>query len=115
MQGDGIEVPPQLKVRLDPQVPLTHRNEGHDVLDLIRVEVLQLDLVVVQQPPKEWMRGDCEPALMEGCKGDDVTVGWHCHILVPGNLELHRVGPPTKKTTLDEALHACVGDVGAIP
>ena len=50
VQGDGEEVPSQLEVRLDPQVPLAHRVEGRDVLDPIGVEVLQLDLVVVQQP-----------------------------------------------------------------
>ena len=40
MQGDGKKVPPQLEVWLDPQVPLAHRDEGHDVLDLIGVQVL---------------------------------------------------------------------------
>ena len=61
------------------------------------------------------MRGDREPALVEGREGDDVTIGRHRHLLMAGNQPLHRVSPPTKKTTLDEARHACVGDVGAVP
>ena len=40
VQGDGEEVPPQLEVRLDPQVPLAYRDEGHDVLNPVGVEVL---------------------------------------------------------------------------
>ena len=39
-QGDGEEISPELKVRLDPQVPLTHHDEGRDVLDPIGVQVL---------------------------------------------------------------------------
>ena len=61
------------------------------------------------------MKGDHEPALMEGREGDDVTVGRHRHLLVAGNQPLHRISPPVKKTVLDKALHACVGDVGAVP
>ena len=85
------------------------------MLDPIGVEVLQLNLVVVQQPLEERMRRDCEPALVEGCEGDDVTIGRHRHILVAKNQPLHRVDPPMKKTTLNEALHACVGDIRAVP
>ena len=47
-QGDGEEISLELEVGLDPQVPLAHRDEGHDVLDPIGVQVLQLDLIVVQ-------------------------------------------------------------------
>ena len=99
----------------DASVPLAHHNEGSNVLDPIGVEVLQLDPVVVQQPPKERMRRDCKPTLMEGHEGDDVTVERYRHLLMAENQPLHRVGPPAKKTMLDEALHACVGDVGAVP
>jgi len=47
-QGDGEEISLELEVGLDPQVPLAHRDEGHDVLDPIGVQVLQLDLIMVQ-------------------------------------------------------------------
>ena len=68
VQGDGEEVPPQLEVRLDPQVPLAHRDEGRDVLDPVGVEVLQLNLVVVQQPQEERMRGISIPRSWKGAK-----------------------------------------------
>ena len=66
---------------------------------------------MVQQPLEERMRGDHEPVLIVGRKGDDVTVGRHRHLIMAENQPLHRVSPPTKKTTLDKALHACVGDI----
>jgi hypothetical protein len=40
-------------VILDPQVTFTERDEGHDVLNPIRIKVLQLDLVVVEGPEEE--------------------------------------------------------------
>ena len=56
-----------------------------------------------------------ESALVEGRKGHDVAIGRHRRILMTEHEPLHRLGSPTKKTTLDEALHARVGDVGVIP
>ena len=55
------------------------------MLDPIGIEVLQLDLVVVQQPLEEQMRRDREPVLVEEREGDDVTVGQHRHPLVAKN------------------------------
>ena len=52
---------------------------------------------------------------MEWREGDDVTIRQHRHLLVAGNQLHHRVGPPAKKTALDEALYACIGDIGAVP
>ena len=37
----------ELELGLDPQVPLAHHDEGHDVLDPVGVQVLQLDLIMV--------------------------------------------------------------------
>ena len=53
--------------------------------------------------------------LMEGREGDNIAVGRCRHILMAGQKLLHRIGPPTKKTTLDEALHACMGNFRAVP
>ena len=61
------------------------------------------------------MRRDYKPMLVEGREGDDVTVGRPQHLLMARNQPLHRVSPLAKKTALDEALHACVGDVRAVP
>jgi hypothetical protein len=47
LQGDGKEVLSQLKVGLDPYIPLAQRDECRDVLNPIGIQVLQLNLVVV--------------------------------------------------------------------
>ena len=56
-----------------------------------------------------------EAALVEGHKRHDVAIGWHRHLLMIGHEPLRHVGSPTEEATLDEALHARMGDVGAIP
>ena len=85
------------------------------MLDPIRVQVLQLDLIVVQQTPEEWVGRNHESALMEGREGDDVAVGRCRRILTVGHKPLCRIGPPVEKTTLDEALHARMGNIRAVP
>ena len=85
------------------------------MLDRVGIQVLQLDLVMVQQPLEERVGRNHEPALMEGHEGHDVAVGRCRHLLTTGHEPLHRLSSPTEKTTLDEAIHARVGDVGAIP
>jgi hypothetical protein len=57
------------------------------------------------------MGGIRESALVEGGEGDDVAVERRRHLLVTGYDPLQRLGPHGEKTTLDETLHACVGDV----
>jgi hypothetical protein len=52
-QGDGEEVSPELEVRFDPQEPLTQRDEGCNLLYPVRVDVLQLNLVVMEEPQKK--------------------------------------------------------------
>jgi hypothetical protein len=68
-----------LKWGLIPRNP-SHGDEGHDLLDLVRVEVLQLDLVVMEEPPEEGMRGHPEPALVEVREGDDITIARLRHL-----------------------------------
>jgi hypothetical protein len=114
MQGDKEEVPPQLEVGFNPQIPFAQRDEGHDVLDPIRVQVLQLDPVVVQQSPEEWMGRNHESALVEGREGHDVAIEQRQHFLATGHEPLRRLGSHTEKTTLDEALHMRMGDIKAI-
>ena len=85
------------------------------MLDPIRVQVLQLDLIVVQQTSKEWVGRNRKSMLVEECEGDDVAVGRCRRILTAKQEPLYHVGPPTEKTMLDEALHARMGDIRAIP
>ena len=56
-----------------------------------------------------------ESALMEGREGHDVAIGRRRRLLTTRHEPLHRLDSPTKKITLDEALHVRVGDVRAIP
>jgi hypothetical protein len=80
-QGDGKEIPLVLEVGFDPQVSLAQHDESHDVLDPVRVEVLQLDQVVVKKPLEERMRGYRKPALVEVHEGHDVTIARCRHLL----------------------------------
>ena len=57
-------------------------DECRHVLDSIGIEVLQLDLVVVQQPPEKFVSRGSKPPLMEVRKQDDIVVGWRWHILL---------------------------------
>ena len=52
---------------------------------------------------------------MEGRKGDDIAVEWRRHILTAGHKPLCHIGPPVEKTTLDEALHVRMGNIGVVP
>ena len=85
------------------------------MLDPVGIQVLQLDLVVVQQSSKEWVGRNRESTLMEGREGHDVVVGQRRYLLMTEHEPLHHLGSPTEKTTLDEAIHVRVGDIGAIP
>jgi hypothetical protein len=51
------------------------------LLDPVWVEVLQLNLVVMEEPPEEGMRGHPKPALVEVREGDDIAITW-CHYLL---------------------------------
>jgi hypothetical protein len=51
---------------LIPKYPLTHRLERRHLLDAVRIEVLQLKPVLVEDHPDEPPGGDGEAALVEG-------------------------------------------------
>ena len=48
-------------------------------------------------------------------EGHDVAIGRCWRMLTFRHETLRHVGPPMEKTTLDEALHACMGVIGAVP
>ena len=85
------------------------------MLDLVGVQVLQLDLIVVQQTLEERVGRNRESMLVEGHEGDDVAVGRRRRILTIGHKPLRRIGPPMEKTTRDDSLHACMGNIRAVP
>jgi hypothetical protein len=101
-------------VGLNPQVSLAQCDEGGDVLNPVRVHVLQLDVVVVLQPSKEMM-GDHKPTLVEWHEGYGVTIGGHRHILAAGHDPLIHLRPRSEEPMLDKDLHASTENVGVMP
>ena len=73
------------------------------MLDPIRSKVLQLHLVVIQQPPKELMSRYGESPLMEESKGHDVSFERRWLILIIGQPPLDG-GQRAKEATANEAL-----------
>jgi hypothetical protein len=51
---------------LIPRYPLTHRLERSHLLDAVRVEMLELQPILVQHPADKLTGGDGEAALVEG-------------------------------------------------
>jgi hypothetical protein len=51
------------------------------VLNPVRVEVLQLDLVMVKEPAEEGMRERRKPTLVKVREGDNVAIAWRQHLL----------------------------------
>jgi len=102
-------------VGTNPQEPLTQGDERRNVLDPIRIKVLQLHLVVLQQPLKELMSGHGESSLVEESKGHDIPFGRRWLILITRQLPLLNDGQRVKEATVDEALQALSGNAGSAP
>ena len=66
--------------------------------------MLQLYLIVIQQPPNESMRGYPESPLMEDGKRDDIPFRRHRLTLVARKQPLLDGGQWAEKATADEAL-----------
>jgi hypothetical protein len=69
------------------------------VLNPIEVQVLQLNVVVMQYPPEESVRGNRKLALVEWHEGDDVTIRRHGHLLVAEHDPLVRLHPHPEEPT----------------
>ena len=74
LEGDSKEVPPQVKVGVDPQESLAQRDKRCHVLDPIGIEMLQLNLVEVKQPLEEFVGRGRKPTLMEVGKQHHVVI-----------------------------------------
>jgi len=112
---DGKEIPPQVKVRIDPQEPLTQGDKRRNVLDPIGSKVLQLHIVIIQQPPKELVGGGGESPLVEVSEGHNVAFGWRRRVFIARQPPLLGGSPRAKKATVNEALQALEGDIGSTP
>jgi len=77
--------------------------------------VLQLHIVVIQQPLKELVGGSGESPLVEVSEGHNVALRQRWHVLIAGQPPLLGGGPRTEETAVDKALQALEGDIGAAP
>ena len=59
----------------NPQESLTQGDERRNVLDSVGIKVLQLYLVVVEQPLNELVGGDGESPLMKASEGHHIAFG----------------------------------------
>jgi hypothetical protein len=59
-------------VGTNPQVPLAQRLKRRHLLDVVKVEVLELEPVLEKYDPDESLGGDREAALVECHERDDV-------------------------------------------
>ena len=99
----------------NPQEPLAQGDEIRDMLDPIGIKMLQLHLVVIQQPPKKHMGRDSESLLMEESKRHDIPLRRRWLVLITGQQPLRKGGQRAKEAAIDEALQALRGDVGSTP
>jgi hypothetical protein len=75
LQVDGEELPPEIEVWFDPQVTFTKHDEGREVLNPIGIQVLQLNLIVVEEPEEEAAGRSRVPALMEVHEWHHIAIG----------------------------------------
>ena len=60
-------------MRLHPEEGLVDGEKTGDVQHPSRIEVLQLQAPLIEEPAQEPMRGVSKPALVEGEEGDDLA------------------------------------------
>jgi hypothetical protein len=87
----------------DSQVPLAQRLKCCHLLDAVRVEVLQLEPVLVEDRSDEPPHGDGEATLVEGHERDNIPSRRAWHRLLSGKLPLYGIGEQRKLPGFDEA------------
>ena len=85
------------------------------MLNPIGIKMLQLHLVVIQQPLKKHMGRDDESPLMEESEGHNIPLGRQWLVLITRKQPLHEGGQRAKEAVVDEALQALRGNVGSTP
>jgi hypothetical protein len=84
-------------------------------LDAVRVEVLQLEAILEEDPPDEPLGGDGEAALVEGHERDHVPRGRTQHRLLPRHLPLHSGGEWRELSGLDKVEQLVMRHVASRP
>jgi hypothetical protein len=88
-------------VGTDSEVPLAHRLKRSNLLDVVRVEVLELQPILEQHTTDEPTGGDGEAALVEGHERHHVPLGAR-HGLVAGDLPPDGGGEQRKLSHFDK-------------
>jgi hypothetical protein len=113
----GEEMSPQVPLGVNPQKPLANRHENDRLRDGVRVEVMQLHLVIVRERPHEETRRHPKPPLMEGGEADHVP-RWRSRVgLAPRGqpLRLRPTGERAEQTLGNEGLQILHSDGGEGP
>ena len=77
--------------------------------------MLQLHIIIIQQPPKESMRRYGKTPLMENDERHNIPFGWRRLSLVTRQQPLLDGGQRTEKAAADKALQTSGGDAGFTP
>jgi hypothetical protein len=85
--------------------------KGHNVLNPIGIQMLQLDHVVVEEPQEEAVGRSCKPVIMKVHERHHVAIGWHQEVMAVGHYPLVCSGPRAKKAMVDESLHMCMAAI----
>jgi hypothetical protein len=101
----GEEMGPQIPVGVNPQKTLANRRKDGRLRNGVRVEVVQLHPVVVQERPHETARWHSEPPLLEGDETNHIPQG-------RSRVGLARRGHPLRLQVTEEGMEQTIGDEG---
>jgi hypothetical protein len=99
----------------DSQVPLTHRLERRQLLDAVRIEVLELEAILEEDSTDEPPGRDGEAALVESHERNHEPFGRVQHGLVTGDLPLHGSGEWRELARHNETKQLLAGHIGPRP
>jgi hypothetical protein len=102
LMNNILGIPEKVPTGIDSQVPLAHCIERRHLLDIVRVEMLQLEAALEEDSVGEPPSGDVEVVLVEGHERDHEPLMRARHELVTGHLPLHGGGEWRELTRLDE-------------
>jgi hypothetical protein len=103
-------------MNLNPQITLTNRREDGRLRNGVRVEVVQLHPIIVQERPHEAARWYSKPPLMEGDKADHIPRRRSRDDLAWGHpLRLRPIGEGTQQTIGNKGLQIPHNDSGGRP
>jgi hypothetical protein len=104
-----------MPVCTDAKEPLAQCLEGSHLLDVVRVEVLELQLVCEQHSSDELTGEDGKAALVEGHERHHVPPGRAWHGFVGRDDPLNCLGEGRQLARLNETKKLLAGDSGARP